>query len=52
MIKRSARFEHEKFRKLLMMAIVMYDLSFQFDEYAEIIRNLFTYIYANIKEHC
>lgn len=48
MITRSARFDPEKFRELLVMAIVMHDLPFQFVEYVGI-RNVFTYICADIK---
>ena len=36
LITRSARFDHDKFRELLVTTIVMHDLSFQFVEYAGI----------------
>ncbi|KAG6506766.1 hypothetical protein ZIOFF_032095 [Zingiber officinale] len=40
---RSQRFNQERFRELLILAIVKHDLSFQFVEY-EAIRSIFTYL--------
>ena len=42
------KFNQEKIRELLVMAIIMHDLSFQFDKY-EGIRNFFTYLCGEIK---
>lgn len=45
---RSAKFDPNKFRELLVMAIIMHDLPFQFVEYVGI-REVFNYICADIK---
>ncbi|XP_021827214.1 zinc finger BED domain-containing protein RICESLEEPER 1-like [Prunus avium] len=47
-ITRSSKFDPFKFRELLVMAIIMHDLPFQFVEYAGI-RKLFNYVCADIK---
>ncbi|KAI5343327.1 hypothetical protein L3X38_011203 [Prunus dulcis] len=47
-LTRSSKFDPIKFLELLVMAIIMHDLPFQFVEYAGI-RQLFSYVYADIK---
>ncbi|CAB4306765.1 unnamed protein product [Prunus armeniaca] len=47
-ITRSAKFDPNKFRELLVMAIIKHELPFQFVEYAGI-RDVFSYICADIK---
>ncbi|CAL8084749.1 unnamed protein product [Prunus armeniaca] len=47
-ITRSAKFDPNKFRELLVMAIIKHELPFQFVEYAGI-RDVFNYICADIK---
>ncbi|XP_020426552.1 zinc finger BED domain-containing protein RICESLEEPER 1-like [Prunus persica] len=47
-LTRSSKFDPMKFRELLLMAIIMHDLPFQFVEYAGI-RQLFNYVCADIK---
>ncbi|VVA41507.1 Hypothetical predicted protein, partial [Prunus dulcis] len=47
-LTRSSKFDPMKFRELLVMAIIMHDLPFQFVEYAGI-RQLFNYVCADIK---
>ncbi|CAB4263762.1 unnamed protein product [Prunus armeniaca] len=47
-LTRSSKFDPMKFRELLVMAIIMQDLPFQFVEYAGI-RQLFNYVCADIK---
>ncbi|CAL2228299.1 unnamed protein product [Prunus armeniaca] len=47
-ITRSAKFDPNKFRELLVMSIIKHELPFQFVEYAGI-RDVFNYICADIK---
>lgn len=47
-LTRSSKFDPMKFRELLVMAIIMHDLPFQFVEYAGI-RQLFNYVCVDIK---
>ncbi|VVA32694.1 PREDICTED: zinc finger [Prunus dulcis] len=47
-ITRSAKFDSNKFSELLVMAIIMHELPFQFVEYARI-KEVFNYIWVDIK---